>query len=70
MEAKYLSRLNASWRAALLHKGPLFPKKQVFIEAHRGGKGLEPENTLRAFQNAIKLGCDSIELDVSTFISS
>ncbi len=32
--------------------------------AHRGAKGYEPENTLIAFQKAIDLGCDGIELDV------
>ncbi len=31
---------------------------------HRGAKGYEPENTLVAFQKAIDLGCDGIELDV------
>ena len=31
---------------------------------HRGAKGYEPENTLAAFQKAIDLGCDGIELDV------
>jgi glycerophosphoryl diester phosphodiesterase len=31
---------------------------------HRGAKGYEPENTLIAFQKAIDLGCDGIELDV------
>lgn len=32
--------------------------------AHRGAKGYEPENTLVAFQKAIDLCCDGIELDV------
>lgn len=31
---------------------------------HRGAKGHEPENTIVAFQKAIDLGCDGIELDV------
>ncbi len=31
---------------------------------HRGAKGYEPENTIIAFQKAIDLGCDGIELDV------
>ncbi len=66
MEAKYLSRLNSFWRKPLATKGPLFPQKKVFIEGHRGCKGLEPENTLRAFSNAIKLGTDSVEFDVSS----
>jgi len=32
--------------------------------AHRGAKGYEPENTLRAFQKALDLNADGIELDV------
>jgi glycerophosphoryl diester phosphodiesterase len=31
---------------------------------HRGAKGYEPENTLIAFEKAIELGIDGIELDV------
>lgn len=31
---------------------------------HRGAKGHGPENTIVAFQKAIDLGCDGIELDV------
>jgi len=32
--------------------------------AHRGASGHEPENTLRAFERAIELGADMVELDV------
>lgn len=32
--------------------------------AHRGAKGYEPENTLQAFQKALDLNADGIELDV------
>lgn len=32
--------------------------------AHRGAKGYEPENTLKAFQKALDLNADGIELDV------
>ncbi len=34
------------------------------VIAHRGASGLFPENTLLAFQKAIELGADAIELDV------
>lgn len=34
------------------------------IIAHRGASGYKPENTLAAFQEAISLGADMIELDV------
>ncbi|MGD7045538.1 glycerophosphodiester phosphodiesterase [Jeotgalibacillus proteolyticus] len=35
---------------------------QIF--AHRGASGLYPENTMKAFKEAEKSGCDGIELDV------
>lgn len=34
------------------------------IEAHRGGRGLLPENTLPAFANALSIGVDTLELDI------
>lgn len=39
-------------------------KKEVIIHGHRGCRGLWPENTLMAFQEALKLGITTIELDV------
>ncbi|MEE3080725.1 MAG: glycerophosphodiester phosphodiesterase family protein, partial [Pseudomonadota bacterium] len=33
------------------------------IIAHRGGASLWPENTLMAFDQALRLGCDGLELD-------
>ncbi len=38
------------------------PRPLVF--AHRGGSGLAPENTLAAFDLAVALGVDGLELDV------
>jgi glycerophosphoryl diester phosphodiesterase len=34
------------------------------IEAHRGGRGLFPENTLQSFAGALSMGVDTLELDV------
>ena len=34
------------------------------LEAHRGGRGLAPENTLAAFRNAMQLGVSTLELDI------
>ncbi|MGE0717276.1 MAG: glycerophosphodiester phosphodiesterase [Alphaproteobacteria bacterium] len=34
------------------------------LQAHRGGRGLWPENTLPAFAGALSLGVDTLELDV------
>ena len=33
------------------------------LQAHRGGRGLMPENTLPAFANALSMGVDTLELD-------
>ncbi|HET7577990.1 MAG TPA: glycerophosphodiester phosphodiesterase family protein [Bacillales bacterium] len=38
--------------------------KQVKTIAHRGVSTLAPENTMKAFDGALELGCDFIELDV------
>ncbi|WP_055443084.1 glycerophosphodiester phosphodiesterase family protein [Lacinutrix himadriensis] len=37
----------------------------IDIQGHRGCRGLMPENTLPAFQKAIALGVDTLELDVA-----
>ena len=39
------------------HERPLF-------FAHRGGSALAPENTMPAYENGMRLGADSLELDV------
>ena len=39
-------------------------KRQPLIYAHRGASGYAPENTMEAFQKAVDLKADGIELDV------
>ncbi|MES2936627.1 MAG: glycerophosphodiester phosphodiesterase [Pseudomonadota bacterium] len=34
------------------------------LQAHRGGRGLRPENTLPAFAHALEIGVDTLELDI------
>ena len=34
------------------------------LQAHRGGRGLHPENTLIAFESAARLGVNTLELDI------
>ncbi|RZL62987.1 MAG: glycerophosphodiester phosphodiesterase [Variovorax sp.] len=36
----------------------------VDLQAHRGGRGLAPENTLAAFDKALSLGVTTLELDI------
>lgn len=38
--------------------------KKIEIHGHRGARGLYPENTVKGFIEAVKLGVDAIELDV------
>lgn len=62
----------ATFRMALGDKrdvNPLFAplpalKHRVAVIAHRGGRGLMPENTLAAIRHAIDLGADYVELDI------
>jgi glycerophosphoryl diester phosphodiesterase len=39
-------------------------ERTLDIEAHRGGRGLRPENTLQSFANALSMGVDTLELDM------
>jgi glycerophosphoryl diester phosphodiesterase len=43
---------------------PFFDSPRPLVFAHRGGAALAPENTLGAFERAVALGVDGIELDV------
>jgi glycerophosphoryl diester phosphodiesterase len=40
------------------------PNLQIDVQGHRGCRGLYPENTLPAFQKAIDLGVNTLELDL------
>ena len=43
---------------------PVEPKYVVEVEAHRGGMGLYPEETLAAMLNAVKMGVNTLEMDL------
>ena len=40
------------------------PYKNIDLQAHRGGAGLMPENTVSAMLNAIDLGVNTLEFDL------
>lgn len=42
----------------------IMPNQRPLVIAHRGAKGMAPENTLGAFQLGVEQKCDAIELDV------
>jgi glycerophosphoryl diester phosphodiesterase len=44
------------------HQERISPK--LLLMAHRGGEGVWPSNTLYAFQQAVALGADVLELDI------
>jgi glycerophosphoryl diester phosphodiesterase len=41
------------------------PAWPLDLQAHRGGRGLMPENTLAAFEHALELGVATLEMDVA-----
>ena len=43
---------------------PVFDHQGVLVLAHRGGRGLWPENTLYAFRHARDMGVDVLDMDV------
>jgi glycerophosphoryl diester phosphodiesterase len=43
---------------------------QLDIQGHRGARGLYPENTLEAFAEALKLGVNTLELDLAVTADS
>lgn len=52
---------------ALIPAGLRLPRHGgVYVVAHRGVHNSIPENTLAAYQAAIDLGCDFVEIDVRT----
>lgn len=50
--------------AALLALLTTFEATAMDIQGHRGARGHLPENTLPAFELAVKLGVDTLEMDV------
>ena len=38
--------------------------ERTLVWGHRGASGYAPENTMTAFEKAVELGADGIELDV------
>ena len=45
---------------------PYFATGDFLVIAHRGGRGLMPENTITAFKHADSLGVDVLEMDLHT----
>ena len=55
------------WQSVAQEKLEDFPKPKngnTYVIAHRGEHNSIPENTLAAYQKAIDLGCDYVEIDI------
>src|SRR3954466_8886308 len=50
--------------AALLLALPALAATAFDLQGHRGARGLAPENTLPAFERALAVGVDTLELDI------
>lgn len=60
--------IKSSWRAWGWLGGLIFlalPAHAFDLQAHRGGRGLLPENTLASFENALRMGVTTLELDIA-----
>lgn len=49
--------------AGIISSGGTFAQQKPEVQAHRGGMGLYPENTVTSMINAVKLGAKTLELD-------
>jgi len=56
-----------TFEKAFAQPGLQFPENgQVYVIAHRGAHKGIPENSIAAYKEAIRIGCDFIEIDVRT----
>ncbi|WP_420642223.1 glycerophosphodiester phosphodiesterase [Candidatus Leptofilum sp.] len=54
-----------AWRAQPVPAHPFFTQQDgVMVIAHQGGEWLRPSNTLAAFDHAVELGVDVLEMDI------
>src|SRR5690349_22818161 len=44
---------------------PAAPSKRILVHGHRGARAMRPENSLPAFEYAIGVGVDALELDMA-----
>jgi glycerophosphoryl diester phosphodiesterase len=58
-----MARLVCATLSAVIMAAMVSPANAIDVQGHRGARGLLPENTLPAFQRALELGVDTLELD-------
>lgn len=54
-----------TWLLCVLAVALAAPANALDLQAHRGGRGLMPENTLASFENAMAIGVTTLELDIA-----
>ncbi len=57
--------INESFAKCPVRMGTEFPPKNFLVVAHRGAASQFPENTLRAFQQALDDGANALQVDLS-----
>ncbi len=62
---RHLSRKAGPWIAALMLAAGGAPAQAFDLQGHRGARGLLPENTLAAFEQALRIGVTTLELDIA-----
>lgn len=53
-----------TYLAKPIEKHPFFTSNDFLVIAHRGGRGLGPENTLTLFKQTVDMGVDVLEMDL------
>lgn len=53
------------WAATLVWATMLSAAPKILVHGHRGARAMRPENTLPAFEYAIDIGADVLELDLA-----
>lgn len=60
----FAHRLRSAWLGAVL-LGSTLVAQAFDLQGHRGARGLAPENSLAAFEQALQLGVTTLELDIA-----
>ena len=60
----YVALFTISWLIPVQQIEPNFDFDRPVVIAHQGGDGLRPSNTMAAFEHAVELGADVLEMDI------
>jgi glycerophosphoryl diester phosphodiesterase len=60
-----LNAVNNNISPVVKHNGSLTPSRTIQIYGHRGARGLAPEQTIPAYNTALRLGVDYVDMDIN-----